>query len=256
MSNKKSRSRFILILAVVLALTATVMVGCGAEANAKTGGIKLKVNPEVLVNYDKDGLVTTVEGVNQDGKKLLERYGGYKGKTAEEITKDIVLLINKAGYLKAQQDGTIKDIELELAPDSYVPDDNFVKTLYNEVKVVVKDTKIPANVKGVNNSDYYDNSNYQLASEVTTQPAVTAPDTTKQKKQTKKSTTSNNNTKKNKPVYHHTDYSDTNYTNYTDYKKTKKKEKKSKKTTPKHTDYSDYNTDYNHHTDYGDSDYY
>ena len=74
-----------LAAALTLSLFTGVMTGCGSRSaqgnvnlpqeavqeQAEGGVISVKVNPEIAVSYDEQGLVTKIEGRNDDGKKLF-----------------------------------------------------------------------------------------------------------------------------------------------------------------------------------------
>ncbi|MGB4610978.1 MAG: hypothetical protein WBH77_10210, partial [Saccharofermentanales bacterium] len=66
------RLSFLAIISLVLAL---LLTGCGgkgkndtemAKKDSERGVIVLSVNPEIEIEYDKDGKVTDVRGVNKD----------------------------------------------------------------------------------------------------------------------------------------------------------------------------------------------
>ena len=69
-----------------LAMTAMVLLtGCGNSAESQTavpqeaaaGVITLSVNPEIRIEYDRQGLVTGITGANDDGKAIVEAYPDY-----------------------------------------------------------------------------------------------------------------------------------------------------------------------------------
>ena len=51
-----------------------------AELAAEGGVLVLSVNPEIGVEYDRNGLVTGVTGRNDDGRKVVAGYNDYIGK--------------------------------------------------------------------------------------------------------------------------------------------------------------------------------
>lgn len=246
----KKRNRVVVMTLIMAMIVSSFMFAGCDDAEAKSGGVILKVNPQVVVNYNDQGLVTSIKGLNDDGKKIVESYTDYVGKEAKVVIKDVVINIHNAGYLTTATDGAVKDIRMELEDDSYIPDDKFVDDIYESIKVYVKETKIAANVDGFDESQYYDNSNY------TTVPAV-APTPTAE--ETPKNTTSST---KDDSDYDNTNYDDSNYDDDSDYT-VKKKATPKKTTTPAKKDTSDYDdssssddSDYSSDSsDYDDSGY-
>ncbi len=77
------------VLAIVLTVSLAACTGnqtSDQAANtadnkaAVSGTILLSVNPEIEVEYDDQGMVLEIEGVNDDGKTIVADYEGYKGK--------------------------------------------------------------------------------------------------------------------------------------------------------------------------------
>ena len=54
-----------------------------AGALAEKGYLTLSVNPEIMITYDKKGLVTDLTGKNDDGKKIAADYDDYIGKECD-----------------------------------------------------------------------------------------------------------------------------------------------------------------------------
>ena len=122
------------ILTTVLASVLTVsflagaVTGCGSrrteadrglgtaqvQQEAAGGVISVKVNPEVAVSYDENGMVTAVEGRNDDGKAVMADYTGYEGKECSLVISEIVAEINEAGYLVEEVEGQGRQITLEI----------------------------------------------------------------------------------------------------------------------------------------------
>ena len=50
------------------------------EAVQPAGTLLLSVNPEIELDYDQKGNVLALEGINADGKKVVEAYPDFEGK--------------------------------------------------------------------------------------------------------------------------------------------------------------------------------
>ena len=115
-----------------LAVAATVLLaGCGAPAQEgtalkETGVLTLSVNPEIQIEYNRDGKVTALTGRNDDGKGIVEAYPDYIGKDCEAVLRDLIVEINEAGYFVDDIDGNKKNIVLQLEPGSVLPSDDFL----------------------------------------------------------------------------------------------------------------------------------
>ena len=148
------RRRFIVTLAAVLALTfgAFGLAGCGAQQEqlleqlkaeqaqteapvAEEGGgvILLKVNPEIAIYYDEFGVVTAVEGRNDDGRALVSDDAEYLGKECRAVVSALVGKIKDAGYIVEEVEGEGNRIVLEVEDGSQLPSDNFLNGIVSDV---------------------------------------------------------------------------------------------------------------------------
>ena len=81
---KSRRKFFAAVSSLAIALT-VLLTGCGAPAQEgtalkETGILTLSVNPEIQIEYNRDGKVTALTGRNDDGKGIVEVYPDYIGK--------------------------------------------------------------------------------------------------------------------------------------------------------------------------------
>lgn len=142
----------ILSILFVLTLSASLLLGCSPQEEAavpvavpaleevSAGGVLcLKINPEIALHYDENGIVTKVEGRNRDGKAIVEKITGYEGQETAQVLADLVDRIGKAGYFVEEADGTARRITLELDPGSQVPHDRFLEDMAAHVKQCVQD---------------------------------------------------------------------------------------------------------------------
>lgn len=148
------RRRFIVTLAAVLALAfgAFGLAGCGAQQEqlleqlkaeqaqteapvAEEGGgvILLKVNPEIAIYYDEFGVVTAVEGRNDDGRALVSDDAEYLGKECRAVVSALVGKIKDAGYIVEEVEGEGNRIVLEVEDGSQLPSDNFLNGIVSDV---------------------------------------------------------------------------------------------------------------------------
>lgn len=159
-----------IIVAVVLALVLSIggLSGCGSEtASYPTDGgmLVLKVNPEIAIAYDSAGKVTTVEGQNDDGKKIMETYKGQDNADAKVVAKDVVNAIGEAGYFDDSKADKPRQITLEISAGSKLPNDKFLEEIIIEINRLVDSKGWAGTVKvegdtdyGV--TDYNDNTDY------------------------------------------------------------------------------------------------
>ena len=118
--------------AAVCAMSAMLFTGCGSKdagALAEKGYLTLSVNPEIMITYDKKGLVTDLAGKNDDGKKIAADYDDYIGKECDDVVSDLIARINEVGYFVDDIDGNSKNIVIQVEPGSVLPDDDFLETI-------------------------------------------------------------------------------------------------------------------------------
>ncbi|MCR8907820.1 PepSY domain-containing protein [Thermophilibacter sp. ET337] len=136
-----------------IALTA-VLAGCGttpaatqtadgagetpiAQASQAAGTLLLSVNPEIEIEYDDDGLVTEVEGVNDEGRGVTSGYGGYEGRQCREVVSDLVEEIYEAGHFNQTVDGHDRNVIVKLQQGSSYPGENFLRGIEDDVRATV-----------------------------------------------------------------------------------------------------------------------
>ena len=54
------------------------------------GTLLLSVNPEIEMEYDGKGRVVSLEGLNDDGKKVLTGYTGFEGRECDAVAAELV----------------------------------------------------------------------------------------------------------------------------------------------------------------------
>ena len=112
------------------------------QKEALTGVISIKVNPEIAVFYDEKGIVTSVEGRNDDGKKVITDYTGFTGKECRTVISELIARINEAGYFAEEIEGEPHQITLEIEKGSVLPTDNFLSAIVAEIQKYTSAEKI------------------------------------------------------------------------------------------------------------------
>ena len=97
--------------------------------DAPGGVISVRVNPEIAVTYDEQGLVTMVDGRNDDGKTIAADFTEYEGKECRQVICDLVAKIDGAGYLVEETEGKGRQITLEIEAGSILPSENFLSNI-------------------------------------------------------------------------------------------------------------------------------
>ena len=151
----------ITLIFTVLFLFAAV-AGCGKkgpELKDGTGIILLRVNPEISVHYDEEGIVTDVVPENDDGKVVVENVRDFKGQQVRAVVKQLVAAIHDAGFFISEIDGSERDITIEIVKGSVFPEESFDKLVAKDVRSTLKEMNLDSNVLGIDLSDY-DDSDY------------------------------------------------------------------------------------------------
>lgn len=137
---KKNSWRQGKLAAVVLLSLATITGGKGFVAEAAphgnqqllAGTVIISAGSEIEMNYDKKGKVIAIEGKNQEGKKVVESYSDYEGKSCERVIGELVHEIYEAGYLEDTGKDKAENIILKLEAGSQYPEDDFLRDLAQE----------------------------------------------------------------------------------------------------------------------------
>lgn len=147
--KKKTR----ILLSVIFAL---FLVGCGdnttsdatenpsatqGETLSDSGTLYLKVNPEIAIDYDENGLVTDVRADNTEAEDILSNYPDYVGKDSGIVLEELIALIGEAGYLVEEVEGESKSIVLELEAGSPLPGEDFLERMASNAQEAVEEYK-------------------------------------------------------------------------------------------------------------------
>ena len=160
---KKMNWKKSLTLTVSAVLALSLLVGCGAQhtgipksENEAVGTMLLSVNPEIEVDYDKNGLVLEIEGLNEDGKTVVKDVKGYQGKDCRTVVSELVRDIYDDGYFEGTVDGHANNIVLKLEEGSVYISDEFLQDVANGVRETVQECGVGAETITVSEGDLDD----------------------------------------------------------------------------------------------------
>ena len=141
---KKMNWKKSLTLTASAALALALLAGCGAQPaeqvsseNGAVGTVLLSVNPEIEVEYDKNGLVLEIEGLNEDGKTVVKDVKDYQGKDCRTVVSELVRDIYADGYFEGTVDGHVKNIVLKLEEGSVYVSDEFLQDVVDGIREAV-----------------------------------------------------------------------------------------------------------------------
>lgn len=138
-----------------------VLVGCTAggtnssqqglpdiegAAISDSGTLILKVNPEIAINYDENGKVISIHGVNDDGNDIIANYPDFIGKDSGQVLRDLIVMIGEAGYFVEEVEGQSRQIVLELEAGSALPNNEFLEHMAMSAQKAVEEYKLNSEV--------------------------------------------------------------------------------------------------------------
>lgn len=157
----KLRNQFLTAIAALTFGAATLLAGCSAApettdgaALRDTGIITLSVNPEISIEYNKQGQVTDLKGNNADGAKIVSAYPDYVGKDCETVLEELIAEIHKAGYFVNDVDGNKRNIVIQLEPGSVLPDSHFLEDVSRSAQESVKNLDLSSGIVTIDEDDY------------------------------------------------------------------------------------------------------
>jgi hypothetical protein len=161
---KSKRKLFSAIIALLAVLG--ILAGCTApgqpaaettvEANSEAGGgtILLKVNPEIAVRFNEDGIVTDVFARNSDAQPIVAAHGDLTGQEATAVIRSLLGSIHDAGYLIDDLDGERRQITIELEQGSIVPSDTFMEKVVDVVQKYISGEKLRSDLTVWDDTDF------------------------------------------------------------------------------------------------------
>lgn len=124
---RKKKKPILAIIFVVLFLLAVVFgLIYYYEFNKIVATVTMDINPSVSLSLNKMGKVIKAEGINEDGKKLLQD-NKLKGKSLENAIDNISDLVIDNGYFSNENNHILVNVEGEIKED-------VSKILTNEIK--------------------------------------------------------------------------------------------------------------------------
>ena len=155
----KLRRKLFAAVSSLAVASAVLLTGCGAPAQEgtalkETGTLTLSVNPEIQIEYNREGKVTDLTGRNDDGKTIVAAYPDYIGKNCEVVLQDLIVEINEAGFFVDDIDGNKKNIVLQLEPGSVLPSDDFLADMSASTQEAVKGLEISSGIVTIDDDDY------------------------------------------------------------------------------------------------------
>jgi uncharacterized membrane protein YkoI len=116
------------------------------EALSDSGTLILKVNPEIALTYNEEGVVTDITGNNEDGQKIIDNYADFIGKDSGLVLEELIALINEEGYFVEEVEGEPKRVVLELEAGSILPDEQFLEKMTTNVQNAVTNLDVETDV--------------------------------------------------------------------------------------------------------------
>ena len=116
---KKNLLTYLLMIALLFGMT-----GCGTDAEGgiqpvkKAGTIILSVNPSVMIDYDTNGLVMDIRGLNEDGLNLAAQEEDLLGIPCLVALHKLIVDINDAGFFTSDFGGEGREVYLYLQKGS------------------------------------------------------------------------------------------------------------------------------------------
>ena len=155
----KLRRKLFAAVSSLAVASAVLLAGCGTTAQEgtalkETGTLTLSVNPEIQIDYNKEGAVTALTGRNDDGKGIVDVYPDYIGKSCADVLKDLIVEIHEAGYFVDDIDGIQKNIVLQLEPGSILPSDDFLEDMSASTLDAVHGLSLSSGIVTIDNDDY------------------------------------------------------------------------------------------------------
>lgn len=106
MQEKRENKLLKFALPVAAAACICFLVAVWSYLFMPFGTVMIEINPQVLVTSNRVDRVIKLEGVNEDGKELIEGYK-YKGKDFRIVTEELTEIAETKGYLASGGDVNI-----------------------------------------------------------------------------------------------------------------------------------------------------
>lgn len=130
---KQKLLTYILLFSMLFTLPACERdTDAGIKPTEKAGTVILSVNPSVMVDYDTNGLVMDISGLNEDGLTLAAQEEDLLGAPCLIALHRLIVDINDAGFFISDFGGKGRDIYLYLQKGS-IYHEGFLKALEQSI---------------------------------------------------------------------------------------------------------------------------
>ncbi len=127
-----------------------------SDIEKAVGTVLLSVNPEIKINYDGNGNVISLEGNNEDGRRLLQDYSDYKGKPCKTVVNELVEKMNTLGFFSDKIEGNAKNIIVKLEDDREDIYEDILEEIAEEIREAVRRNNIGSETVVVGRADITD----------------------------------------------------------------------------------------------------
>ena len=142
------------IISLILVLVLTGCTNTGNNVTSDHGTLTLSINPEIAINYNQDGEVLGVAGINTDGKSIVANYQDYIGKDVNTVVNELIVDINEAGYFLEDIDGNKRNIVIKIEPNSVLPSETFTSDLNTSISNTLSSLNLASKTILVDDDDY------------------------------------------------------------------------------------------------------
>lgn len=136
--RKKKKPILAIIFVILFLLTAVFGAIYYYEFNKIVAVVTMDINPSLSLSLNKMGKVIKAEGINEDGKKLLED-NKLKGKSLENAIENISDLVIDNGYFSNENNHILVNVEGEIKEDVSKILTNEIKEKKIECKIIFQD---------------------------------------------------------------------------------------------------------------------
>ena len=162
----KLKRKILAAITSLLIAASVILTGCATDTastngttptntfSTETGILTLSVNPEIQIEYNREGQVTSLIGKNEDGKKIVESYQDYIGKDCDIVLEDLISKIYEAGYFVDDIDGNKRNVVLQLEPGSILPEADFLLHMSTSTQNAVKNLVLGSDIVTIDDNDY------------------------------------------------------------------------------------------------------
>ena len=137
----------LLLTYILLAVMTLSMSACGNTTEEsirpveKAGTIILSVNPSVEIDYDVNGLVMDIKGLNEDGLNLAAQEDDLLGEPCLVALHQLIVDIHDAGFFISDFGGRGRDIFLYLQKGSTYHE-GFLKALEESIEKAAEECNL------------------------------------------------------------------------------------------------------------------